>query len=193
LVLAGAADDDSAEQKKSVPGTLAHVGADLSETGIPSQTRFAEPNSNATQHADRDRAETAEAKDAPPLRSSHPLPKGPVAPETSAHQVERAPQIGAGSPNLAELKLLLERADRSLAFGDISAARVFYERAAELGSAAGAVGVGKTYDPSFLAQIGARGLRGDAVLASWWYQKASNAGDQEAAMRLHALTAKSNQ
>jgi len=124
-----------------------------------------------------------------PSGSSQPFAKGAVAP--GADKIER-PQIGPDSPNSAGLQLLLERADGSLESGDISADRLFYERAAEVGSAAGAVGVGKTYDPSFLAQIGARGLRGDAVLASWWYQKASNAGDQEAAMRLHILTAKSN-
>jgi hypothetical protein len=193
LISAGVADEDSAQQKKSASGTLAHEGVDVSETHMLSQTMYAKRNSNDAQHTDQDHLETAEATNIPLSGSSDPFAKGAVALDTRADKVERAPQIGAGSPNSAELQLLLERADRSLEFGDISAARLFYERAAEVGSGAGAAGVGKTYDPLFLTQLGARGLRGDAVLASWWYQKASNAGDQEAAMRLNALTAKLNQ
>jgi hypothetical protein len=190
LVLAGTANSDSAQRKKNASGTSTHEGGDVSETGMLLQTMAAKPNSNDTQHTDQDHVERAEATDVSPSGSSHPFTKGAVVP--GSDKVER-PQIGAGSPNSAELHLLLERADRSLKSGDISAARLFYERAAQVGSVAGAVGVGKTYDPLFLTQLGARGLRGDAVLASWWYQKASNAGDQEAAMRLYALTANANQ
>ena len=45
-----------------------------------------------------------------------------------------------------------------LALGDISAARLLYERAAALGSAKAATALGKTYDPAFLASIQVSGL-----------------------------------
>ena len=192
-VLLGLEGDDRTQQKNGVAGSLTPKTLYVSGAGMPSQSMLTKPDSDEIPHANQGHVDTAEAADVPASQSSDRLPKGPVASETAADGIRRASQIGAGSPNSAELKLLLERADRSLSFGDISAARLFYERAAEVGSAAGAAGVGKTYDPLFLAQIGAQGPKADAVLASWWYRKASNAGDQEAGKRLNALTAKLNQ
>jgi TPR repeat protein len=66
-----------------------------------------------------------------------------------------------------------------------------YERAAAAGSGLGATGVGKTYDPAFLASIDARGLRGDTARAVDWYRKALALGDSEASDRLKALSARS--
>jgi hypothetical protein len=49
------------------------------------------------------------------------------------------------------LAILLERGAAMLAGGDISAARKLYARAAEGGSGLAAAEVGKTYDPTYLA------------------------------------------
>jgi TPR repeat protein len=97
-----------------------------------------------------------------------------------------------------------------LARGDIVAARLFYERAAALGSAEaatsigktydpaflvsiGAAGtvtsIGKTYDPAFLVSIGAAGTVANPVLAASWYRNAAELGDPEAARRLATMTA----
>jgi len=97
----------------------------------------------------------------------------------------RAPSL---SPK--ELADLIARGDQLLATGDIAAARQFYQRAAEAGSAAAATSVGKTYDPLFLAETKAQGFRGDLVLAAQWYLKASAAGDQQADEMLRRLKAK---
>jgi TPR repeat protein len=83
--------------------------------------------------------------------------------------------------------VLLRRGDDLLGEGDISAARLFYERAASAGSARGASGAGRTYDPAFLARIDVRGLRGDTVRAIDWYRKAIELGDKGAAEPLKAL------
>ncbi len=72
---------------------------------------------------------------------------------------------------------------------DIAAARLFYERAAEGGSAAASRQVGKTYDPLFLANAQARGIRGDPVAAARWYRKASAGGDKEADALMKRLIA----
>ncbi len=50
--------------------------------------------------------------------------------------------------------LLLRQGDERLVLGDISAARRLFERAAYAGSAAGARGVARTYDPSVLGRAG---------------------------------------
>lgn len=76
-----------------------------------------------------------------------------------------------------------------LALGDISAARLLYERAASLGSARAATALGKTYDPAFLATIQVSGLAPNRAAAAAWYQKAAGLGDAEAEGRLARLTA----
>jgi TPR repeat protein len=46
----------------------------------------------------------------------------------------------------------------------------------------------RTYDPAFLAEIGALGIRGDAALAMAWYRNAVSLGDSGALARVEALT-----
>ena len=93
----------------------------------------------------------------------------------------------ASSP---EIETLLARGDELLANGDVAAARLFYQRAAEQGSAAAATAVGQTYDPFFLDQVHVRGARGDVRAAEDWYRKAIAAGDRQAEVRLKRLGAK---
>ncbi|HZB90709.1 MAG TPA: hypothetical protein VE397_04655, partial [Stellaceae bacterium] len=100
-----------------------------------------------------------------------------------------APHAANAAP-AADLVELMARGDQLLATGDMVAARLFYERAAEHGSAAAARQAGKTYDPLFLAESNARGLRGDPVAAARWYRKASAGGDREADQLMARLMAK---
>jgi TPR repeat protein len=86
------------------------------------------------------------------------------------------------------LTLLLRRGDALLALGDVSAARLLYERAAAGGDGRGATGAGKTYDPAFLLAMGARGIQADPVAATSWYRKAIELGDRSAAMRLTQMS-----
>jgi TPR repeat protein len=74
-----------------------------------------------------------------------------------------------------------------LALGDVSAARLLYQRGAAGGSGRAATGVGKTYDPLFLAEIRASGIVGDAAAAAAWYEKAVALGDASAAELLKRL------
>ena len=77
--------------------------------------------------------------------------------------------------------------DLLLTRGDIASARLFYEAAANTGSATAMTAVGKTYDPLALDKLGVKGFRADPVKAAEWYLKAKNAGDPEAAERLDGL------
>ena len=99
----------------------------------------------------------------------------------------RAPARATPVPPPNEIEALVSRGDQLLGTGDVASARLFYERAAAGGSAAGATGVARTFDPLFLAVTGARGLRGDREKAISWYRKASAAGDLEAENRLRTL------
>jgi Sel1 repeat-containing protein len=80
--------------------------------------------------------------------------------------------------------LLLRRGDAALSEGDIAAARLLYERAADLGSAGAATSAGKTYDVDFLLRTGARGIQADQTAAAAWFRKAAALGDAEARERL---------
>jgi TPR repeat protein len=83
--------------------------------------------------------------------------------------------------------MLLTRGDMLLAAGDVSAARLLYQRAASAGSAVAATGAGKTYDPNVLARLGAVGMHPDAGRAASWYRQAVSLGDGEAQHLLDKL------
>jgi TPR repeat protein len=74
-----------------------------------------------------------------------------------------------------------------LAIGDISAARLLFERAAALGDAKSATMAGMTFDPQFLREIAARGVQPRPDRAAEWYRRAIAAGDREAEGRLARL------
>jgi TPR repeat protein len=99
-----------------------------------------------------------------------------------------SPQTRSPAP-AADVMPLLSRGNAMLALGDIAAARLFYERAASLGSAQGAVSLGKTYDPGFLAAIRAAGVTPDRDAAATWYRKGVALGDTEGSHLLVTLTA----
>jgi TPR repeat protein len=109
----------------------------------------------------------------------------------------RLPDPPAGSPSASTditadmLALLLRRGDALLALGDVSAARLLYERAATGGDGRGATGVGKTYDPVFLLAIGARGIQANPIAAATWYRKAVELGDRSAVERLTQMSQRS--
>jgi type II secretory pathway predicted ATPase ExeA len=110
--------------------------------------------------------------------ASLPIPELPRS-RPPAAPVASAPQLDLG--------LLLSRGNAMLALGDISAARLFYERAAALGSAGAATALGNTYDAAFLASIQAKGIVADQAAALVWYRKAAALGDTEAARQLNRL------
>lgn len=84
------------------------------------------------------------------------------------------------------VSLLLKRGDEEFAIGDISAARLFYERAAEANSALAARQMARTFDSAFLPAAVDAALA-DVTKARQWYQRAASLGNPEAAARLKAL------
>jgi hypothetical protein len=90
----------------------------------------------------------------------------------------------------AELAALLARGDAAFSKGDLLAARLFYERAADGGNGQAALKLGETFDPVFLDRAHLRGARGDWSMALSWYRRARDLGVAEADFLLKSLQAK---
>jgi len=80
-----------------------------------------------------------------------------------------------------------------LQIGDIVAARLQFQRAADLGALKAATAVGWTYDPAVYEELKVRGLKPDPKQASEWYLKGARAGDREAQNRLTSLKTRGGQ
>lgn len=113
---------------------------------------------------------------------------GKTAPGLAAPAVPPATSTST-SPEQSMAEFYAKRGDEMLAIKDVSAARRFYEYAANAGSARAAMAIARTYDPTFLSRLQVMSLRPDPALASTWYRKAATLGDPNAAAGLHALSA----
>jgi TPR repeat protein len=96
-------------------------------------------------------------------------------PSSSAVPVATAAPPGPDLPTL-DIAEFLARGDSYLLIGDVTSARLFYERAADAGSGPGAMRLGVTFDPNFLGRAGLVGTRGDQVKADTWYRRARSLG-----------------
>ena len=81
----------------------------------------------------------------------------------------------------------ISRGDAMLALHDLSAARRYYELAANAGSADAALALGRTYDPTSLVRSGSVSAQSNGVLAAEWYRKAASLGSTEAGASLRNL------
>jgi hypothetical protein len=81
----------------------------------------------------------------------------------------------------AEIAQMVKRGAELMANGDVAAARLMYQRAAEAGEASAAFALAETYDPQVLAK---GGIPADVGLAQTWYAKARDLGSAEAPERL---------
>jgi hypothetical protein len=74
--------------------------------------------------------------------------------------------------------------------GDVTSARLFYERAVDAGEAQAAARLGQTFDPVLLNPTR---LRGDPGKALFWYRRARDLGATEVISRLKSLEAKTEE
>ncbi len=118
----------------------------------------------------------------PPVVALPPPPVVAVQQPPPAEVAQQPPIVApVVRPSAAAVDELVARGDQCLRTGDVFAARLFYERAADAGNAHGALMVGATYDPAFLDSIGVHGLQGDVKAAAAWYGRAAALGDPDAA------------
>jgi Bacterial SH3 domain len=88
----------------------------------------------------------------------------------------------------ARIDELMAHGRKMVDVGYFPGARAYFQRAAEAGSADAALSVGKTYDPSFIEEIGAQGIKPDVKQARIWYERAKALGNKDADVQLLALT-----
>ncbi|MCP3395889.1 MULTISPECIES: hypothetical protein [unclassified Bradyrhizobium] len=98
-----------------------------------------------------------------------------------------APPPPAKALDADTLAGLMTRAKNLLKVGDIVAARLLLERAANAQDATAAFLLAQTHDPAVLGTSDARSVAGDATVARDWYQKAAALGSAEARQRLTQL------
>ena len=121
----------------------------------------------------------------------------PRLPESSADKAFAAAaptdQSAQNTPDLQHdnepIELFVGRSEKLLSEGDVKAARILLQRAAEAHDARAALALGATYDPIMLAVLQAHGVAADVSLALDWYAKASGFGSREAQERLRLLAA----
>jgi hypothetical protein len=86
-----------------------------------------------------------------------------------------------------EITALIKRGEELLSNGDISAARLLLQRAAETHDARAAFVLAGTYDPMVIGQFSRGGGGSDVALARVWYQRARDWGSPDAPKQLEAL------
>jgi TPR repeat protein len=109
---------------------------------------------------------------APPPPSVTARPSGPAQPPSAKGTETLPPDVMAA---------LMKRGEQFVALGDLAAARLLFQRAAEAGSAQAAIAMGRTYDPGFLSTGTLHGEKPDPASAIEWYHKAAALGDAQAA------------
>jgi hypothetical protein len=88
----------------------------------------------------------------------------------------------------ARIDELIAHGRKMVDVGYFPGARAYFQRAAEAGSADAALSVGKTYDPTFIEEIGAQGIKPDVRQARIWYERAKALGNKDADQQLEELT-----
>jgi TPR repeat protein len=179
----GAADtanrDNTASSDASASVPLSPKLLDMTETGAGSA---------------RTSLSDTPAPDASPAMGVADMNTGHLAPATGKTALAAAipaTRLATTPPTVQEQSMAAiyaSRGDAMLAIKDISAARKFYDYAANGGSARAAMALAETYDPAFLTQLGAVGVRPDPALAANWYRTAAALGAPDAEVRLHTLS-----
>jgi len=125
---------------------------------------------------------------AAPGAVSAPAPASTSQPERSAPDILAPAKPPPRRLEADEIALMMKNGAAFLANGNIGAARMMFQPAAEAGDPVAAFALAETYDPSVLRKLGAKGgIASDIALAHSWYEKARNLGSTLAAERLERL------
>ena len=89
-----------------------------------------------------------------------------------------------------EVADLMKRGEAFIAAGDLAAARLVLQRAAEGGDPQATMTLAGTYDPIVLEKLGVQGFASDIALARTWYERAKELGSPEALRRLEMLASR---
>jgi TPR repeat protein len=103
-----------------------------------------------------------------------------VAPDPKSDLILRSEDSG----RIADL---IAHGQKMIDVGYLAGARAYFQRAAEAGSGDAALRLGATFDPEFISEIGALGVKADLDEARLWYRRAEQLGVEGAAAKLKAL------
>ncbi len=140
---------------------------------------------------------SAPPNNTPPAPANAPIAvqtANPILPVTAAPQLNLAQKLAEKSEKLItpenreQAQANIARAERIIIeTKDISAARLFLERALQLGEPKAALLLGETYDPARLTKLGVKGIKGDIKRAKELYEQAFAGGVVDAKARLNEL------
>jgi NitT/TauT family transport system substrate-binding protein len=120
----------------------------------------------------------------PAVASAIPLPS----PEHKSRDTALPQTASLEQRNPSEIAEMLRNGAQLMASGDVSGARLMYQRLAKEGEASAALALAESYDPQVLRKSSiTRGVTPDVALAQSWYEKAKSLGSRVAAERLDAL------
>jgi TPR repeat protein len=164
---------------------------DRTAVALPQEQNVAPPRQLG---ADDLKVETDRTVVAPPREHTVAPPRQPDADEPTVETdrttvASQREQNVAPSPRLDadEIAALLKRGEDLIRSGDLAAARVVLQRAAEAKSAEAALTLAATYDPVILRELRVYGFASDVGMARSWYEKAKEFGSAAASQRLEIL------
>jgi hypothetical protein len=102
----------------------------------------------------------------------------------SSDPIAVAKEVAEDGPRIDEL---MAHGQKMIEVGYLAGARGYFRRAADAGSAEAAFALGTTYDPAFIKEIGAQGIKPDMAQARVWYEQAEKLGDKDAQAKLLEL------
>ncbi len=106
---------------------------------------------------------------------------------TPAERIPPRPKIALSPANTARAKKLVERGARYMKHLNVTIARQFFQRAAQLRYPPAAIMLGQTYDPIELGKITVPGVAPNIREARRWYRLAKELGSPEADAKLARL------
>jgi len=99
-----------------------------------------------------------------------------------------APRPSVAAEDASEIASKMKLGVALMTYGEVAAARLMFQRAAEAGDGAGAFALAETYDPLVLGGLRLRErIMPDAALARTWYERARDLGSPEARDRISRL------
>jgi hypothetical protein len=118
----------------------------------------------------------------------------PSATPTSTPPPIAPARVSAAAPDQPDLsdiqrQALLLRGDAFFSAGDVTSARLFYQRGFDAGDGAAALRLGATFDAAFLERAGLSNVWSDLKQAVAWYRRARDLGNPEAQILLKSLQA----
>jgi hypothetical protein len=148
---------------------------------------------------DRQPEKVSAGSSIPPPQAERPPEEITAGPPISPSPTQFQPQVIAAEPPIApppaqrkldqeEIAVLLKRGKDLIANGDLAAARLVLQRAANANDAEAALALGATYDPYVLRALKVYGFKADPDMARVWYEKARELGSAAAPRRLEMLT-----